>query len=279
MSDFRKIVWLASYPKSGNTWARMFLANYLVNGDQPFPINQAHRFAMSDSALQTYKMVAGRPVDPRNADDVLRLRDRVLQGVVANGADVNFVKTHNMPGRIKGHFMIPNKFTRSAIYVVRNPLDVVLSYARHFGRNKERAVQSLARADNWIAPTEHLVPQYLGRWDAHVKGWTKPADYPQLVLRYEDLLTDPAAEFTKLLEHVGIPVEPARLQKAVEFSSFKVLAGQERSGGFDEKSTQATAFFSKGQSGQWKDDLAPELVEKIKAEHGKTMKKYGYLDE
>ena len=279
MADLRRIVWLASYPKSGNTWTRIFLANYLVNGDKPVPINQAHRFAMGDSVVKTYAMVAGRPIDPRNVDHILSLRDQVLRGIVSNGADVNFVKTHNMPGSIKGKFMIPKDLTRSAVYIVRNPMDVLLSYARHFGRTHEQAATSLANPSNWIAPTHHTVGQFLGRWDAHVEGWTKPAEYPQLILRYEDLLTDAEAQFAKLLDHIGIPVDEARLKKAVKFSSFKELSGQESVAGFEEKSSHTKAFFSKGQSDQWKDELAPELIEKVRAEHGKVMEKFGYLDE
>lgn len=257
----------------------MFLANYMVNGDKPVPINQAHRFAMADSVAKTYRMVARGPVNLNNMDVSLGLRDQVLRGIVSNGADVNFVKTHNMSGTIKGKVLIPNDITRSAIYIVRNPLDVLLSYARHFGFSHEQAAQALSRRDNWIEPSEDTVAQFLGRWDLHVKGWERRMPFPVLFLRYEDLLEDAEAQFSKLLEHVGIPVDRERLRKAVAFSNFEELSAQEGDGGFDEKSQYSKAFFSKGQSDQWKTDLAPELVEKVRAEHGKVMKKYGYLDE
>ena len=279
MADRRGIVWLASYPKSGNTWTRIFLANYLVNGDKPVPINQAHRFAMGDSVTKTYAMVARGPVDARDVDQALGLRPHVLRGIVANGADVNFVKTHNYQGAVKGSSLIPQELTRSSVYIVRNPLDVVVSYARHFGRTHEQAATELSNANNWIAPTEHTVGQFLGRWDDHVKSWTAPADYPQIVLRYEDLLTDPETHFGNLLTHIGIPIDPARLKKAIEFSSFKELSEQEEQGGFEEKSQFTNAFFGKGQSAQWKSALSPELVMQIREEHGTTMEKFGYLDE
>ncbi|MEM6589244.1 MAG: sulfotransferase domain-containing protein [Pseudomonadota bacterium] len=279
MARKRGIVWLASYPKSGNTWARMFLANYLVNGDKPFPINQAHRFAMTDSGRETYEMVAKRPVNGSNFDEILRLRNRVLNGIVANGADVNFVKTHNTAGLVQGQDMVPKEITRAAIYIVRNPLDVALSYARHFNRSHEHAAMALARADNWLPGENRLVAQVLGRWDQHVMSWARPSGYPTLVIRYEDVLADPEAEFTKVLNHIGIPIEPERLKKAVNFSSFKALADQEKGSGFVEKPDHAQAFFSKGQSGQWKTELAPTLKKKIRSDHRKVMKKFGYLDE
>ena len=96
MSAPKSIIWLASYPKSGNTWTRIFLANYLMNSDKPVPINQVHRFGMGDSIPRMYQMVAGRQIDVRDYQETLKLRDKVLAGIVANKADVNFVKTHNV---------------------------------------------------------------------------------------------------------------------------------------------------------------------------------------
>ena len=93
MSAPKSIIWLASYPKSGNTWTRIFLANYLMNSDKPVPINQVHRFGMGDSIPRMYQMVAGRQIDVRDYQETLKLRDKVLAGIVANKADVNFVKT------------------------------------------------------------------------------------------------------------------------------------------------------------------------------------------
>ena len=279
MADKRGIVWLASYPKSGNTWTRIFLANYLVNGDKPVPINQAHRFAMGDSVAKTYAMAAQTSINTGDLDQVLDLRGRVLRGIVANGADVNFVKTHNFQGSMKGRLLIPKELTRSAVYIVRNPLDVVVSYARHFGLTHKQAAAALSNVSNWIAPTGDTVGQFLGRWDQHVKSWTVPADYPQLILRYEDLLTDPVQHFANLLTHIGIPIDQLRLKKAIEFSSFKELSQQEEKGGFEEKSQFTKAFFGRGQAAQWKSALSPELVMQIRADHGKTMEKFGYLDE
>ena len=82
MSAPKSIIWLASYPKSGNTWTRIFLANYLMNSDKPVPINQVHRFGMGDSIPRMYQMVAGRQIDVRDYQETLKLRDKVLAGIV-----------------------------------------------------------------------------------------------------------------------------------------------------------------------------------------------------
>ncbi len=272
------IVWLASYPKSGNTWTRAFLANYLVNPDAPIPINQINRFGMGDSIAKTYHMVAGWQIDLNNIELVLSLREKVLRGIVANNADVNFTKTHNIKKVARGVELIPDRFTRSAIYILRNPLDMVLSYARHYGITVEDAVKRIGNADNGNAPTATTTGEFLGNWSGHVDSWTAPAPYPVLVLRYEDLLEDPEAHFAKIVEHIGMPLESKRLKKAIKFSSFKELSKQEKKDGFVEKSEQAKTFFTKGTSGQWKDELDNDLVRRIRRDHRIVMKRYGYYE-
>ncbi|KGM88239.1 Sulfotransferase domain protein [Roseovarius mucosus DSM 17069] len=274
----RSIIWLASYPKSGNTWTRLFLANYLMNAQEPVPINQAHRFAVGDAVVKMYNRVAGREIDPTDLSLCLRLREGVLRGIVANNADVNFVKTHNArvaPERID---LIPDRYTRSAIYIIRNPLDMVLSYARHYGITQEDAAQKICHPDNGNLPTETSVAQYLSTWDLHVKSWMAYAPWKRLIVRYEDLLDNPETHFAKVLDLVGVPVDKTRLQRAIRFSSFDELSRQEEEQGFIERPEQSEKFFGKGQKDQWKTDLDPALAEMIRSKMGETMKRYGYLE-
>ncbi|MGX0975053.1 hypothetical protein ACSSVY_000751 [Roseovarius sp. MBR-51] len=274
----RSIIWLASYPKSGNTWTRLFLANYLMNAQEPVPINQAHRFAMGDAVVKMYNRVAGREIDPQDLALCLRLRDPVLRAIVANNADVNFVKTHNArvaPDKID---LIPDRYTRSAIYIIRNPLDMVLSYARHYGITQEDAAQKICHPDNGNLPTETTVAQYLTSWENHVKSWMAYAPWKRLLVRYEDLLDDPETQFAKVLDLVGVPVDKERLQRAIRFCSFDELSRQEDEQGFIERPEQSEKFFGKGQKDQWKTDLDPALAEMIRTKMGQTMKRYGYLE-
>lgn len=276
----KNIVWLASYPKSGNTWTRIFLANYLANLDQPVSVNQIHRFGMGDSMVRTYRMVnGGKDPDLSNYDDTIRLRHRVLAGISGNQADVNFVKTHNLYGKAMGIDLIPPQITRCAIYIVRNPLDVTLSFGRHFGQSPEEAVKSMADSDHVTSPGQKSVWQFLGSWSDHVSSWTTKHPFPCLVMRYEDMLSNPEETFGKALDIIGIPVEKERLKKAIRFSSFEETVKQEDKHGFKEASKKADRFFAKGKAGQWREDLSPDLINKTKRWHRKTMKKFGYLDD
>lgn len=273
------IVWLASYPKSGNTWLRIFLANYMMNLPEPVPINQAGKMGTGDSVAKYYNMVAGHKIDTNDADVVMKLRPKVLRGIVANNADVNLVKTHCTRSVFWGTDLIPAAYTRSAIYVLRNPLDMVLSYARHFNVTPKKAANMICDKDNSAKGDDVTIFQYLSSWAEHVKSWTSFAPYPTLVLRYEDMLSDPMTHFGKVISHLGVPVEEERLERAIRFSSFNELKKQEKEKGFIEKPKHSKEFFAKGQVGQWRDNLAPELIKKICDSQGETMKKYGYLDE
>lgn len=272
------IVWLASYPKSGNTWTRIFLANYLTNADKPVSINEVHRFGMGDSIAKTYNMVAA-PHTPDLGDYqvTLQLRDKVLRGIIGNGADVNLVKTHNIRAQAYGRTLIPAEYTRSSVYIVRNPLDMVLSYARHYGIEPAAAVEAIGRSDNANASDSATVWQFLGSWTEHVESWTKNSPYPSLVLRYEDMLDKPEQAFGALVRHLGVPLDEARLQKAIRFASFDEVSGQEKAGGFAENPGKSETFFTSGKAGKWKEALSEELIEKIKTDHKATMKRFGYL--
>lgn len=273
----KNIVWLASYPKSGNTWVRVFLANYLLNAEKPVPLNHVHRIAAGDSIAEFYRRIAGGHYDPEDYIGHLRLRDRVLKAVTGNGADVNMLKTHNARLFMHGTELIPARHTRSAIYILRHPLDVAVSYSRHYGITPAETALRLGRPDNGIGGDARTVGQYLGNWSDHVRGWTESRDFPVHTMRYEDLKQDPHGCFAAMLDSLGVPVDQERLDRAVGFSSFDEMTRQESETPFLEKPEQAERFFHSGRTGQWEDVLAPEDIEKIRRDHAAVMKKFGYL--
>lgn len=273
----KSIVWLASYPKSGNTWTRIFLANYFTGGDAPLSINDADRFGFGDSAVAVYRKVAGDTFDPHDKRRMLALRGRALGAIAGNGATLNFVKTHNADCPVFGVHLIPDALTRAAVCILRNPLDVAVSFARHFGVSHQAAVAALGRSDNVTLSTDKQVTQYLASWSDHVASWAAERRFPVLVVRYEDLLANPEARFAAILRHTGVPVDDARLKRAVRFSSFEEVSKQEQQEGFKETSELSERFFLSGKAGGWKTALAPELAAQIRKDHRKMMKTFGYL--
>lgn len=273
----KSLVWLASYPKSGNTWLRVFMANYLLNRPDPVPINDVFQVAFGDSLLGFYAKVAGRPVDPRNEAAVLALRHRVLEAITRNGAPNNLVKTHNLNVRMAGTFLIPADLTRLGVYILRNPLDMALSYADHYGLTADQVAEAIASPSNRVVADANNVMQYLGSWSQHVKSWTEARDFPVLTMRYEDMHADPQGQFSRLIERLGFKVDPERLDRAIRFSSFRELRRQEDQAGFRERTRHAERFFRAGTTGQWRDKLPEAVAERICRDHGPVMKRHGYL--
>ena len=276
-NSLKNIVWLASYPKSGNTWTRVFLANYLVGGETPVPINQVHRVGIGDAIARTYQMVDKGRYDPSERQRHLALREKVLKGIANNRADINLVKTHNENGKAFGVPLILSRYTRAAVYIVRDPRDVAISYARHYGLTPDKAAEALSRPDNSLSADAKNVAQYLGIWSRHVRNWVNARQFPVHTMRYEDMQADPHAAFTALLEFLTIPVEAEKVDRAVRFSSFDELRAQEDAKGFIERSDNSEKFFHSGTSGQWEGVLSDAALETLYRANRDVMEKFGYL--
>ena len=274
----KNILWLASFPKSGNTWLRLFLANYLFDRAEPVPLEQASRIAPSDALARPYAQHAFGRLDAEDHEAVLKLRPRVLEAMTANGADVNFVKTHHRNDAAFGFPLIPPDATRGALYVLRHPFDVAVSYAHHFACGLDMAVESLCSEDTVTrSPDGTIVAQYLGSWTTHLQTWRREKRFPVHVMRYEDMKADPERTFGGALRFVGAPLDPKRLAKAVDFSSFERTRAQEEAGGFGEKPAHAERFFRSGRSGEGAETLSDDHKAKIVRAHGAAMKRHGYL--
>lgn len=274
----KSLMWLASYPKSGNTWMRAFLANYIFNLPQPVPINQLSRLGIGDANTLAHRRSARGPFNPSDPRETVRVRQMMLDTIDANGADLNLIKTHNQNTRAFGVDLVPRHQTKGAIYVIRDPRDMAISYASHHGMSLEETVHRLGHPENATAGNENTVHQFLGTWSDHVRSWTRARGFPVRTVRYEDLLSDPEPVFRKIVEFLKLGFDDTRLKKAIDFSSFDKLKAQEQKTGFVENSDKQDVFFRSGKSGQWQDILTPEQVQKIETDHERVMRRYGYLD-
>lgn len=274
----KSLMWLASYPKSGNTWMRAFLANYIFNLEQPVPVNQLSRVGIGDAITLAHRRVAGGNFDPTDARQTVAVRVKMLETVNANGADLNLIKTHNQNAAAFGVELIPRRLTRGAIYILRDPRDMALSYASHHGFSIEETVERLRRPDNATAGNDYNVHQFLGNWSDHVRSWIRARGFPVLAVRYEDMLADPKESFAKVVEFVGLTPDATRLDKAIAFSSFDQLRAQEAKSGFVENSDKQERFFRSGKAGVWRDQLPASLAEQIASDHRRVMEQFHYLD-
>jgi hypothetical protein len=272
------ILWLASYPKSGNTWLRAFLHNFMRNPAQPYDINKLADVTAGEARTALYQYLEPKPSwTDYTLEDIARLRPRVHQALADAMPDTRFVKVHNALLENLGHPLINMKVTLGVIYVVRNPLDVAISYAHHLAISIDDTIQLMRTKGAMTVATEKNVYEVMGAWSQHVESWTgRP--HPRLhVIRYEDMLDRPTRTFGSVVDFLDIKAPRARIEKAIKQSSFKVLSAQEKAKGFVERPAKAEAFFRKGEAGQWRRELTPEQVKRIVDDHREQMARFSYI--
>lgn len=271
------IIWLASYPKSGNTWMRSFLHNLLTNAQEPVPINHLTRFCIGESSITPYLARTNKPWDQLQTEEIVELRTQVHREFTRASPDSVFVKTHNYMGTWFDKPLHNMDVTAGAIYILRNPLDVVLSVQHHYSVSLDEAITRLGQIGTGTDLTDSHVPEVHSSWSHHVESWTAHPNPQLLVLRYEDMLKQPMVHFKKTTDFLGVRPPQERLERAVRFSSFKMLKEQELKGGFKERPKQAEAFFREGRAEQWREKLTPEQVRKIISDHREQMQRFNYI--
>lgn len=274
------IFWLASYPKSGNTWTRAFLANLRRPGKEAVEVNELFTGAIASSRSWVEEGL-GINVDELNHDEVDRLRPRAYHWLAEN-APTRHHKVHDAWTRLPGgEPLFPAGATRGAVYLARNPLDVVLSWANHSSISVEASVQQICNPRHALCRSRRGLSNQLrqihGTWSEHVLSWLD-SDVRKLVLRYEDLKRDPVAAFTAVAAFFELEAEPQEIAAAVRKSRFDRLRRSEEQSGFTEKAPRVKHFFRKGVVGEWRQKLTPEQVERVVEANRTGMERLGYLD-
>lgn len=272
------ILWLASYPKSGNTWLRAYLANLFRNPKRALPINELPNYALGDNFLIHYEQFTGRRADQIAPEELTRLRPKVHEWFAHSRPDTVLVKTHNACALADGVPLITPSATAGAIYVVRNPLDVAVSFASHYRVSLDRAVEILCDPKHILPPSAGQIEQVLLDWSSHVRSWTEAPDMRLHVMRYEDLLARPYKTFAALSQFLGLAEERERILRAIRFSSFRELKRQEETAGFVEANPDGqNRFFRTGEAGSWRQALSEAHVRHLVEAHGEVMSAFGYL--
>ena len=287
--------WLASYPKSGSTWLRAVLTNYLQDGDEGASINALvgtwglyrrgnfDELIGLDSADLRADEVAHHLPRFREllADTLSRRRRDGGDGVWLRSP--HFAKTHEAFQGPSGGARFSPVGTVGAVYLLRNPLDVAVSYAHHLQWPIDRTLQRMANpaADevSGVSGIRGLLPNPLRTWSEHVASWLDQNILPTCVLRYEDLLADPHAGFGRIVRFAGVHWDADRLARAIDHAAFSRLRAQEAEQGFDERQQTAPSFFRAGVAGAWRNTLTRSQVEACVGAHGPTMARLGYLRE
>ncbi len=276
------IIWIASYPRSGNTWTRAFvhaLFNLMRDPDYAeVELNRIEDWSAAESSAAQYQRHLGKPAFRATAAEIARVRPQVQADIASAAGRPVFVKTHNANAADHGFPLINMGVSAGAIYVLRNPLDVAVSFAHFRGVSIDQAIADMATAGFGVATDRNNVRVITGSWSENVRSWTERPHPAVLVVRHEDMIEKPRETFAGIAHHLLVKPDDEQLDKSVALAGFDRLRGKEAAGGFAEKpDTSADPFFREGRAGQWRERLTPEQVSRVVAAHGPVMQRFGYL--
>lgn len=274
------LYWLASYPKSGNTWLRIFLGQ-LLGQTESQDINQ---LALSDSISSSryrFDQAIGMSAAELDQDTIDNLRPWVYEKWSSAAAKLQYVKAHDAYHlTAAGAPLFPATATRGVIHIVRDPRDVALSLAHHRAKSVDDTIAFMADTTACFAKAEKSLPpqlrQWMGDWSSHSQSWLT-CPLPRLTVRYEDMLGDTLNAFAQIVQFAQIDADLSRIQTALEASRFSRLQALESQSRFIESPQKVERFFRKGQAGDWRENLTAAQADKIVVQHGAMMAQLGYF--
>jgi aryl sulfotransferase len=289
-----RTIWLASYPKSGNTWFRMLVANLSATDGKPVDINDLPERGGIASAREPFDHLLLIDSGLLTHDEIDCLRPRVYEELAHGAADdeydkpeaapqVRFVKSHDAyTFTRKGEPLLAGRRgADGAIVIARDPRDVAPSFASHSNIGVDDAITFLNDANGTFCAKAHRqhsqLRQLLPGWSGYMASWLDQRDIPAHLIRYEDLKADTIGTFRRALDFAGRAASNDDLRRAVAFADFAELRRQERDKGFRETPRQQGGlFFRRGETGGWRKELSAEQVARIEAAHAPMMRRLGY---
>ena len=273
-------MWLASYPKSGNTWFRAFLTR-LLRPDEELDINNLDGGAIA-SSREMFDEISGLSSSDLTREEIENLRPDVYRYLAKISKDVLYKKVHDAYiTTSSGQPLIPGEVAKAVIYIVRNPLDVVASFANHLNKTIDQTITIMGNPAYAFCDKDHRMhnqlEQKLLSWSNHVESWVEGSGLPVYIVRYEDMLDKSFETFKGAISFLGLNYSDDQIMDAVKKSTFRELHNQEKEKGFKEKAPDSPAFFRQGKAGGWEKELSKAQVDLIIQDHKRIMERFGYI--
>lgn len=285
------IIWIASYPKSGNTWIRSLLASYLFSKDGKFSfklLKNIERFSVKNHLVN---LSSDFNYQNRISENWIR-----SQEIINKDKKIRFFKTHNAMCTINGNKFTDKLNTMATIYIVRDPRNLISSLAHHYEFGLEEAFNFITNKRKIIYPinfnsNEKNVDEpndfnFLGDWSSHYQSWKNINFCPIKIIKYEDFLADPKKAFVLILNFLSkffkFKFDKKKIDNALDSTSFNSLSQMEKSEGFEEsvissKTKKKIKFFNLGKRNNWNILLDKKFIGKIETHFRKEMSDLGYL--
>tara|TARA_Y100001970_G_scaffold256133_1_gene333546 strand:- start:1229 stop:2071 length:843 start_codon:yes stop_codon:yes gene_type:complete len=279
------IIWIASYPKSGNTWLRSLLCSYFFTDDGKFNFNLLKNIN-SFPSVKDFKSYDDKFENPEDtAKYWIKEQEKINQS-----KKIKFLKTHNALCKINNYSFTNSQNTLGAIYLIRDPRNVITSLASHYQISKEEALQFMKDEKRGIV--SKLNNRYVGfqplfSWSLNHKSWVNNKSFPVHLVRYEDLELENHKTFIKILEFIKSlrkdmsAIDKDKARKCVENCSFDKLKKEEDIKGFPEAinkkgTNEKIKFFNLGNKNNYKVILNKKLLSQMNEIFKNEIKEYRY---
>lgn len=277
----KNIVWLASYPKSGNTWLRSILV-HLLYPEQEYKDLQYLKSIGYVSNRRLFDEYLGIDSSDLGEQEIELLRPEVYDTMAAQTKENLYLKIHDAYQTLSnGKALVSQQASKAVLYIVRNPLDVAVSYSAFTTDSVDTTIKQMNDSNFKLSSSQYSLKmeicQHLSSWSSHVASWTEQKDIPILSIRYEDLTDDTVKVIKMVVKFLGLSFSNQQIKLAIDNSSFKKLQKLEESYGYLEKHSNCNSFFRNGRVGEGIETLTKDQILEIKSNHKKMMKHLGYL--
>jgi len=283
------IIWIASYPKSGNTWLRSIISALVYSDDGIFDFNLLKKIQQFPEKIYFKDLIK----DFGNFNEIKK-NWILAQDKINLDNKIKFFKTHQGKYTVNGDNFTNNVNTKAIIYVVRDPRNVVNSISNHFSLSIENSLKfmlspkligNIKNFDESFIENKPGMLTLLGKWNDHYRSWTRNKTN-LLLIKYEDLIQNPNNEMDKIIyflkKYLEFDTSIEKNKNIIKTTSFDYLKKMEKKGLFNEapinkKTKTQIDFFNKGPKNQWEDRFETEIAKSIETNFAKEMKELNYL--
>ena len=279
------IIWLASYPKSGNTWLRSIVSSLLYSESGNFDFELLKNIKQFPEK-QFFKDI----IDDFSNFNEIKRNWITAQEKINLSQNLKIFKTHHGKYTLGEHNFTNDKNTLAIIYIVRDPRNLVKSISHHFNLNLDKACEFLLSPEiigngkSWEKKKDGMY-NLLGKWNDHYRSWTANKDN-LLLIKYEDLVKDIDAQMNRIIDFLKkyskFKINTDKKKNIIKTTSFKNLQDMEKKGKFIENAfsndMKKINFFHLGPKNKWEDSLNKNILKKIENGFSKEMQELGYLN-
>ena len=272
------IIWLASYPKSGNTWVRSFIGSLLYTKDGNS--NFANLYNISQYPLKSH--FSNICKDLKDINEIKKYWE-LSQEIINLDKKIKIFKTHNALLNVRGNIFSNSKNTLGVIHIVRDPRNVISSIKHYYSLDNYEAAKKFIFDENRVISGDYSLDNFpistvISSWGVHYRSWNN-VKKNYLLIKYENLVKNPYKEFKKISDYISGLFKTnfldEKIKKKIETNSFENLKKQEKMNGFSESSANGKNFFNLGPENKWEKMIDKKIGEEIKERFKEEMK---YLD-